>query len=185
MRNPIRRIRSDGRQGASDCKQTRAPHGRANVPENVVSDSRARAVARKPRAWFPRLARACPTGPCVRRARRGSGGLSRGRRASSAPPRTTECRPEEAVSLAWTQMPACPTERKRRSRPGIVLLGYVPPGDPLLERDLHPARPRCTPRSVRRRRARGPDAHHLRERVDALGICTFDPDRRAGQLRAA
>jgi hypothetical protein len=27
------------------------------------------------------------------------------------------------VSMAWTEMPACPSEQERRSRPGIVLLG--------------------------------------------------------------
>ena len=43
----------------------------------------------------------------------------------SEPEAEQDCRSSSkaTVSSAWTEMPACPPERERRSRPGIVLLG--------------------------------------------------------------
>jgi hypothetical protein len=52
-------------------------------------------------AWFPRSERACPTGLCVRPARRGTGGLSRDRRAlSSAHPGWERATDQRAVRVA-------------------------------------------------------------------------------------
>ena len=78
-------------------------------------------------------------------------------------------------------MPACPTERKRRSRPGIVLLGhtqgivywntiYIQLG-----LDALPGRPADNGLAGL--------MPTIFEHVHALGIYTFDADRRAGQLR--
>jgi hypothetical protein len=78
-------------------------------------------------------------------------------------------------------MPACPTERKRRSRPGIVLLGHTPGGSCLghiyiqLGLDALPGRPADDGLAGL--------MPTIFEHVDALGIYTFDADRRAGQLR--
>ena len=62
-----------------------------------------------------------------------------------APRRDARCSSQAVVSSAETGTPACARERERRSCPRIVLLGHIPPGDPLLERDLHPARPHALP----------------------------------------
>ena len=79
-------------------------------------------------------------------------------------------------------MPACPTERKRRSRPGIVLLGHTHQGIVYwntiytqLGLDALPGRPADDELAGL--------MPTIFEHVDALGIYTFDADRRAGQLR--
>ena len=79
-------------------------------------------------------------------------------------------------------MPARPTERKRRSRPGIVLLGHTPGGSSYwntiyiqLGLDALPGRPADDGLAGL--------MPTIFEHVDALGIYTFDADRRAGQLR--
>jgi hypothetical protein len=79
-------------------------------------------------------------------------------------------------------MTACPREREPESRPGIVLLGHIHQGilywnaiytqlalDALPGRSADDELAGLMPT--------------IFERVDALGIYTFDADRRAGQLR--
>jgi hypothetical protein len=81
-------------------------------------------------------------------------------------------------------MPACRRERERRSRPSIVLLGHTPPGGIVywntiytqLALDALPGRPADDELAGL--------MPTIFERVDALGIYTFDADRRAGQLRS-
>ena len=75
-------------------------------------------------------------------------------------------RPEEASR--W-RGPRCLLAQRSGSAGHVRELSFsdTPQGDRLLEHDLHPARPRCTPRSARRRRARRPDAYHLRTRRGA------------------
>ena len=79
-------------------------------------------------------------------------------------------------------MPACPTERKRRSRPGIVPSRTHPRGIVYWNTiyiqfglDALPGRPADDGLAGL--------MPTIFEYVDALGIYTFDADRRAGQLR--